>query len=1092
MRIEIALASAGVPSSDGRDLRQPPCEGMGPHPKHPTQGGREGSFKCTLWSLPTLAATKDNMLHWGNLRFGNSLGDHETVRRLRFLTASRTQKQEELPTSLFRQAPLWQAPKETHWLVQLLLSPCTWLVLLLLGLLYLFPPITSLPKLGPEAIVLKAMNSEDMQLAVKNALQRSGAGAMQTEGLIMGADGSDLTKEEAVTRILATFEDVTADSQMFSENLYKAGNYPTYRNARGECVWKERQFSERDFFTYKHYRSVSDWERRKHAKRNSWCQAQQYTFSRAGRNQYRQELPDHGVKMCDVVSSVNKGEKWSIIRLGPHYSFGGRDMHEVWLYDAIPKIRELLGTHSVVWITGFFAGPVMEDGYPLANPPIAINNIRLFESEGFPMRFPNQNAFIQVNADTQYPMDEGGAFPFSADLRSPTGPRRITGGSRRSPTGPRRITSGSRRSPTGPRRITGGSRRSPTGPRRITSRSRRSLDQPLCLSDQLAASSAAYWDAARPGPRITGGSRSSPWTSASLGSAQPHWTPSWQDHPGAAPHSKTPAHPLADRGAAPPDHASPGGSRGAAADHAASLADPRRLTGPRAPLADPRRGHWTARTSTWRIWRGLDRRVPPNESRRSPGYSALFGPILAAPATGPRVTGGSGSPTGYASLVVTAPLDHAASLADHGAAPLDHAASLADHGAAPLDHAASLADHGAAPLDHAASLADHGAAPLDHAASLAHTAQPHPVFESMPASTTAGHWTHWLKVWVKPDEQPGGYEVSSQVTQAVGLHYEVSDIRREGSGNLNFYVEIAIRYSLERPLRPTALIQTSMPFPVVGAADMRRYVEEFSHFIPAHASSVVWYTGTMAYPGKLLHGSAHSSSRWLDSLYIFTGSPEMIGLNQYGYEIDYAGQNSFRPEDHGIELEDVKLRVLASGLQTGAKLRCASTGRIEFYKILEGSEEEVMGIDTKAPYDRAPTTKCFGDWNWIEGEQWTVVAFHKPACGNGCANFKGPGGGKHDIPVHSTFRGFFAHAVVPITHHTIFGAERPEDMLVADKSLDLVTSFQAAYTVSKRFPPRVAHANVVKRTRHSITLSTTYIWYTSRIQLVGGIARTNA
>eukprot|EP00854_Cymbomonas_tetramitiformis_P022787 gene22787-27511_t len=392
------------------------------------------------------------MLHWGNLRFGNSLGDHETVRRLRFLTASRTQKQEELPTSLFRQAPLWQAPKETHWLVQLLLSPCTWLVLLLLGLLYLFPPITSLPKLGPEAIVLKAMNSEDMQLAVKNALQRSGAGAMQTEGLIMGADGSDLTKEEAVTRILATFEDVTADSQMFSENLYKAGNYPTYRNARGECVWKERQFSERDFFTYKHYRSVSDWERRKHAKRNSWCQAQssvprqelrsqvlledlreevravwnglagpreqQYTFSRAGRNQYRQELPDHGVKMCDVVSSVNKGEKWSIIRLGPHYSFGGRDMHEelrLCLHFAGNCVnvtsglhctcgafncadldnKELLGTHSVVWITGFFAGPVMEDGYPLANPPIAINNIRLFESEGFPMRFPNQNAFIQ-------------------------------------------------------------------------------------------------------------------------------------------------------------------------------------------------------------------------------------------------------------------------------------------------------------------------------------------------------------------------------------------------------------------------------------------------------------------------------------------------------------------------------------------------------------------------------------------------------------------------------------------------------------------------------------------------------------------------
>lgn len=376
----------------------------------------------------------------------------------------------------------------------------------------------------------------------------------------------------------------------------------------------------------------------------------------------------------------------------------------------------------MIWITGFFAGPVMEDGYPLANPPIAINNIRLFESEGFPMRFPNQNAFIQVNADTQYPTDEGGTFPFSADLL---------------------------------------------------------------------------------------------------------------------------------------------------------------------------KGH------------------------------------------------------------------------------------------------------------------------------------------ALP------------------------------VTQAVGLHYEVSDIRREGSGNLNFYVEIAIRYSLERPLRPTALIQTSMPFPVVGAADMRRYVEEFSHFIPAHTSSVVWYTGTMAYPGKLLHGSAHSSSRWLDSLYIFTGSPEMIGLNQYGYEIDYAGQNFFRPEDHGIDLEDVKLRVLASSLQTGAKLRCASTGRIEFYKILEGSEEEVMGIDTKAPYDRAPATTCFGDWNWIEGEQWTVVAFHKPACGNGCANFKGPGGGKHDIPVHSTFRGLFAHAVIPITHHTIFGAERPEDMLVADKSLDLVTSFQAAYTVSKRFPPRVAHANVV-------------------------------
>lgn len=52
------------------------------------------------------------------------------------------------------------------------------------------------------------------------------------------------------------------------------------------------------------------------------------------------------------------------------------------------------------------------------------------------------------------------------------------------------------------------------------------------------------------------------------------------------------------------------------------------------------------------------------------------------------------------------------------------------------------------------------------------------------------------------------------------------------------------------------------------------------YWIPPEKTSMTWFTGFHQQPGRLMHGQFHSHQKYFEVAYVFSGSPESLGLNQ--------------------------------------------------------------------------------------------------------------------------------------------------------------------------------------------------------------------
>ena len=86
--------------------------------------------------------------------------------------------------------------------------------------------------------------------------------------------------------------------------------------------------------------------------------------------------------------------------------------------------------------------------------------------------------------------------------------------------------------------------------------------------------------------------------------------------------------------------------------------------------------------------------------------------------------------------------------------------------------------------------------------------------------------------------------------------------------------------------------------------------------------SITWFTGYMQLPGRLMHGQFHSHQKFLEAMYLFSGSPESLGLNQGEFTADYKTGKLFLPEDHSLEMDDVKLMIMYNAVKNNSTLRC--------------------------------------------------------------------------------------------------------------------------------------------------------------------------
>mmetsp|Transcript_14517 Transcript_14517/g.24600 ORF Transcript_14517/g.24600 Transcript_14517/m.24600 type:complete len:278 (+) Transcript_14517:64-897(+) len=246
----------------------------------------------------------------------------------------------------------------------------------------------------------------------------------------------------------------------------------------------------------------------------------------------------------------------------------------------------------------------------------------------------------------------------------------------------------------------------------------------------------------------------------------------------------------------------------------------------------------------------------------------------------------------------------------------------------------------------------------------------------------------------------------------------------------------------------------------------------------------------MRHPGQLLYGETHAHQRWFDSLWLFSGSPEDLGLNAGEFHIDYRTGKVFDPEAHGLDLEDLKLILLYNAMHKERALRCVAGAHnrtnLEDMHFAKGSEERAQGYDSSQPYERRADTTCFGDWSFAKGDQWTVVAFNRPKCRANCADLEGPEHNRVGVPQRSIFSGVFttawadkhngADGAVDVVsretseltvalgqdepnHHFTYGTEvsDPTAAFTASERTDSASAMQAGVWLSGHFPPLKSH-----------------------------------
>lgn len=251
---------------------------------------------------------------------------------------------------------------------------------------------------------------------------------------------------------------------------------------------------------------------------------------------------------------------------------------------------------------------------------------------------------------------------------------------------------------------------------------------------------------------------------------------------------------------------------------------------------------------------------------------------------------------------------------------------------------------------------------------------------------------------------PDGY--GKLITMELGLEGDLNDVRFAGAPELEWYYELGARWVPKNQETAKKLKAMSFHnFAGPGNFDMTRqssYI--FTYQAPTDAESFFWYTGHMHHTGKLLRNKQHAHNVIFDEAIFFAATPQQLGLTVENnlmpprqYDIIKTKKAGF---DSNVKLKEFVLNNLKKSQEAYDKknneknkmLRQAM--QVDGFEHLNQSEARLLKASANnAPrpicqsitamemvdgrwYDRKEPI-CCQEWEFHEGDIFTVLAFHK-------------------------------------------------------------------------------------------------------------------
>lgn len=235
---------------------------------------------------------------------------------------------------------------------------------------------------------------------------------------------------------------------------------------------------------------------------------------------------------------------------------------------------------------------------------------------------------------------------------------------------------------------------------------------------------------------------------------------------------------------------------------------------------------------------------------------------------------------------------------------------------------------------------------------------------------------------------PDGY--GKLLTYPLGIEGDLNDVRASGSEPMEWYYEIAIRWtpkdsSLGRTLKPMHFHNFAGPG-TLDVTNQNTYI--FTFQCPTDHDSLFWYSGRMPRTGELLRNKFHAHNKIFKEALFFAASPEELGLT---------AENNLMPSQPYLtvdlrdttfsSLEAAKQFVLDRLRQAGRDFdeRNGLGGVGQINRATQFSRERPRAVCQGVSrlqqeggyfYDRKEDTCCL-PWRVREGDLFTVLAFNK-------------------------------------------------------------------------------------------------------------------
>jgi len=202
---------------------------------------------------------------------------------------------------------------------------------------------------------------------------------------------------------------------------------------------------------------------------------------------------------------------------------------------------------------------------------------------------------------------------------------------------------------------------------------------------------------------------------------------------------------------------------------------------------------------------------------------------------------------------------------------------------------------------------------------------------------------------------------------------EINDLRPAGSPEIEWWYQSAVRIvrgKKNKDVAPLSMHYLYNPFEIGINTQFSRFGCYRVH--PSH-DTVHVYTGRMPYGGELIHPDAHMHMSAAQQMYLFSGSPEDLGLGALAFDYTWVPLNTVEA------LRAMGLTPAASEPAGGANnqkivdvlSRSVSEGRA--YQVCHAKANRVK-LDGRS-WDRASSLEC-NPWSFESGTQYTSVAFN--------------------------------------------------------------------------------------------------------------------